>query len=390
VLSRRHEVGHSPVALAHDYLTQRGGAERVVLMMAEAFPEAPLYTTLYEPSTTWSGFEGTDVRVSPLNRASILRRHHRLALPLLAPAVSSTRIDAAVTIASSSGWAHGVRTAGRKVVYCHAPARWLYQSERYLGAGRADLADQFRLSAAQAALGLLGGAIRRWDQRAAMTAHRYLVNSTATRDAVSQAYGIDSEVLSPPPALLPDGDEHAMPGLESGALLCVARLLPYKNVDLVIQAVQRTRALRLIVAGDGPERAKLERLAGTSAQIHFVGRVSDPQLRWLYRHCGALIAASYEDYGLSPLEAAGFERPTVALRAGGYLDTVVEGRTGAFFDQPTVESISSALESFDAHHYSADILRSHAAAFSKSRFLARLRQVVNEEAGQTPCPPTTA
>jgi glycosyltransferase involved in cell wall biosynthesis len=156
-------------------------------------------------------------------------------------------------------------------------------------------------------------------------------------------------------------------------------LLPYKNVDIAIAAVKATANLRLTVAGDGPERSRLEQLAGQSGRIRFVGRVGDPELRWLYRHCSALVASSYEDYGLSPLEAASFGRPTVALRAGGYLDTVVDGQTGAFFDSPTAESIRSALERFDSDDYPPGVLRAHAAAFSKVQFQRRLRDIVAEE-----------
>src|SRR5436190_19462163 len=115
------------VALVHDYLTQRGGAERVVLAMMSAFPRAPLYTSLYEPETTYPDFRKADVRPLRINRIGLLRRNHRLALPLLAPAFSSLRVEADIVLCSTSGWAHGVHTGGKPVVYCHAPARWLSQ-----------------------------------------------------------------------------------------------------------------------------------------------------------------------------------------------------------------------------------------------------------------------
>src|SRR5262245_9086311 len=123
------------VALVHDYLTQRGGAERVVLAMISAFPAAPVFTSLYEPQTTYPGFRNADVRPLRINRISLLRHNHRLAFPLLAAAFSSLQIEADVVVCSTSGWAHGARTDGKTVVYCHAPARWLYQPERYLGNG---------------------------------------------------------------------------------------------------------------------------------------------------------------------------------------------------------------------------------------------------------------
>jgi glycosyltransferase involved in cell wall biosynthesis len=382
-MSRRPPVaaasGEATIALAHDYLTQRGGAERVALMMAQAFPQSALHTTLYHRQSTFPEFADIDVQVSPLDRISLLRSHHRLAFPVLAPAVSSMYIEADVLLVSSSGWAHGIRTSGRKVVYCHSPARWLYQTHRYLGNGSATQGERARTLAARGAVRLLGAGLRRWDRQAAATAARYVANSTATRDAILRAYDIQAEVLPPPPALLPDGEESAVGGIEPGAVLCVARLLPYKNVDLVLQAVEQIPGMQLVVAGDGPDRTRLAEMARSSGRVRFVGRVSDPQLRWLYRTCTVLVAASYEDYGLSPLEAAGFGHPTIALRAGGYLDTVEEGRTGAFFEGPTVDSLRAALESFDPADYDPDALRRHAATFSRQQFGARLNAIVAEE-----------
>jgi len=368
------------VALAHDYLTQRGGAERVVEVLARAFPRAPIHTTLFDPAGTFPVFGTLDIRSSPLNRIAMLRTHHRLALPVLAPTVSRMYADADVVVASSSGWAHGIRTPGRKVVYCHAPARWLYQRDRYLGAdvdSGGPMSSRTRM--ASLALGLLGVPLRRWDLRAARSADRYLANSSATRDAIRAAYGIESEVLAPPPALLPDGPLEEVPGMAPGFLLCVARLLPYKHVDVVIRAADRLPGERVVVVGQGPERATLQALADRSGATVLLGRASDAQLRWLYANCRALVAASYEDYGLSPLEAAAFGRPTVALRAGGYLDTVAPGMNGQFFDRVDPDDLARAIEALDAVAWNEGAIRRHAAGFAEDRFAARLHEIVDEE-----------
>ena len=147
------------VAIAHDYLTQRGGAERVVLTMLEAFPDATLYTTLYDPESTYPEFRDARIVTSALDRFGPLRRHHRAALPLLAAASSRLRVDADVTVVSSSGWAHGFDISGRRLVYCHNPARWLYQADDYLG-GSSSRARTGRL-----ALALGAPPLRRWDRR---------------------------------------------------------------------------------------------------------------------------------------------------------------------------------------------------------------------------------
>jgi glycosyltransferase involved in cell wall biosynthesis len=355
------------IALAHDYLTQRGGAERVALAMSDAFPGAPLYTTLYEPSATFPEFAGRDIRPSALNRHARLRGSHRLALPFLAGDVDHIRIDADVVIASSSGWAHGMRTDGRKIVYCHAPARWLYQTGRY--AGRSGL----RGMGVRAAVSVLGGRLREWDRLAALSADRYLVNSTAIRAAVREVYGIEAEVVPPPPALLPGGPEEPLaPEVEPGYLLVVARLLPYKNVDRVIRAVLARDDVRLMIVGQGPDRARLEGIARGSARVTFAGGVSDAQLRWLYRNARALVAAAYEDYGLAPLEAAAFGRPSLALHDGGFLDTVRPGETGVFFDEPDATAIAAAIDELARTRWDAGLIAEHAEAFSAERFAARL------------------
>jgi glycosyltransferase involved in cell wall biosynthesis len=366
------------VALAHDYVTQRGGAERVALSMSRAFTTAPLYTTLYHPEGTFPEFADVDVRPMPINRWGVLRRNHRLALPFLARAVSAQHVEADVLLASSSGWAHGISTSGRKVVYCHAPARWLYQADRYAGTGAGSRG--LRSRAVKTATDVFGPSLRAWDQKAAHTADRYLVNSTVIQRAVSEIYGIEAEVLPPPPAVLSsDGGAQPVDGVARPFVLCVARLLPYKNVDLVIEAVARIPDLDLVVVGDGPERRRLEALAQRVGSTTLAGRVTDQQLRWLYASAVGLVAASYEDFGLSPLEAAAFGRPTAALRDGGYLDTVDPGRTGVFFDAPAVDAIAGAVEELTRAQWSEDDIRAHADTFSEARFIARLRQVVEEE-----------
>ena len=156
------------VAFAHDYLTQRGGAERVVLALCRTFPDAPVYTSLYDPETTFPEFLERDVRAHWLDRARVLRKRHRLALPLLPLAFGTTRIEADVVVCSSSGWAHGIRTDGRKIVYCHSPAKWLYRRDDYLG--------ERPSSAAKLGLRLLDPYLRAFDRRAACGAEAYKAN----------------------------------------------------------------------------------------------------------------------------------------------------------------------------------------------------------------------
>ncbi|MGZ4410070.1 MAG: glycosyltransferase [Gaiellaceae bacterium] len=355
------------VAITHDYLTQRGGAERVVLSMLQAFPEAPLYTSLYDAERTFPDFRSADVRVTGLDCIAPLRHHHRLTLPFLAATFSRLQVTADVVLCSSSGWAHAARVDGKKVVYCHTPARWLYQSTRYLSK---------RQLAAKAGLAVLRPYLLRWDRRAAATSDRYLANSTVVRDRIRRAYGIDAEIVPPPPALGPGGPTQAIDGLEPGFFLCVSRLLPYKNVAEVIGAFSQAEQERLVIVGSGPEEDRLRARAG--ARVRLLGSVTDEQLRWLYGACAGVVAASYEDYGLTPLEGAAFGKPSAVLRWGGFEDTVEEDKTGVFFDRPETTAIRDAVRELRARIWDADEISAHAERFSQQAFVQRLREIVAE------------
>lgn len=353
------------IALVHDYLTQRGGAERVVLSMVRAFPHAPVYTSLYSPSRCFPEFHDVNVLTSRLNAIPLFRRQHRLAFPLLARAFSSQVIDADTTLVSSSGWAHGVCTTGRKIVYCHAPARWLYQPRHYL---------RQRGPMARVVLTMATRKLIDWDIQAARSADQYLVNSTVVRERVREAYGIDAEVVHPPHRIDASGPQRAVPGLSSGFVLCVARLQAYKNVDVVVAAMDRLRDMQLVVVGSGPLLPRLKRVAGRN--VSFVGKVSDSNLRWLYENAALLVAASHEDFGLTPVEAAAFGVPTIALRAGGFLDTVEAGRTGLFFNRLDPEEIAAVIDTAARTRWNHASIRNHAQQFSEQRFVGRLKEVI--------------
>jgi hypothetical protein len=213
------------VSLVHEYLTRRGGAERRALAMAEALPGAPLHTSLYQPESTSPGFAHVEVRPLGLNRLGVLRKHHRLALSVLAPAFSLLRVDAdvVVVVCSSSGWAHGVVASGRKVVYCHTPTRWLYQAGRYLGGVTAPKRRGRRASsvAASLVLGAAGPPLRRWDRAAAGSASRHLANSTATAELVHRLHGLAAEMLHPGHARARNGRSGGAGGGAGAGLLAL-------------------------------------------------------------------------------------------------------------------------------------------------------------------------
>lgn len=351
-------AGHD-VVITHDHLLQRGGAERVVLLLAQIL-DAPIVTGFYDPGSTYDEFRSIDVR--PLRTDHLPKRAdlHRLYLPLLAPTFSRCTVDAPLTLCSTAGWSHGVRATGRKVAFVYSPARWLYTDLAHFGSEQ-----RFR----RLALQWLKSPLQRWDQAAARSVDTFIAISSAVNERIGAAYGTESVVVHPPPSLTLDVTSDPMP-IEAGYFLCVSRLLPYKHVDAVVEAMAFLPTARLVVVGTGPEREHLAEIAGPNVTL--IGSVSDPQLRWLYEHSSLVVSASQEDYGLTPVEGASFGKPAVVLRWGGFTDTVAEGSTGLFFDAVDAQRIAAALEKArDIPWDSADI-RQHAERFSVDSFRRNL------------------
>ncbi|PAL15024.1 glycosyltransferase [Micrococcus luteus] len=361
------------IAIAHDYLTQKGGAERVVLALHRMWPDAPIYTTFYDPEGTFPEFKDARIITSPLNRVGVLRKDPRRALPLLPLASSLMHVKEPIAVVSTSGWAHGFRYDGATLVYCHTPARWVYLLDDYLGEGGWD-SIKGRIAR------VLRPGLQMWDRAAVRRRSRYVANSTVVKKRIEDVYGLDGvDLVFPPHSVSTDGPQEPIPGAErlaeDGFLLSVARLMPYKHVDVAIEAAARA-GRPLVVIGKGPEEARLRAMAGED--VVFGQDLTDAQLRWAYAHATALIAASHEDFGITPLEASAWGVPTVALRAGGYLDTIVEGVNGVFVDEPTVVGVvGGVLRSLETH-WDPAAMQSHAARFSETQFDRRIRARVAE------------
>ena len=356
------------VAFVHDHLVQRGGSERTLATMLRAFPDAPVYTAFYWPDATYAELEERDVRPMAIDRVPALRRHHRLAFPTLPFFFSRRHVDADVVICSSSGWAQGVQTSGRKIVYFHALAQWLHSPIEHVARGT---------TARRAALAVARKTLTGWDRRTVRGADRHLVMGETMRRRVADVYGVDAEILPPPISVEVEGQSAPVDGVEPGFVLAAARLMPYKNLDAVVGAFAQLPDERLGIAGDGPERAALE--AASTANVRFVGTVGDAHLRWLYANCRALVSAGFEAYPLTPIEAAGFGKPTLALREGGSVDVVIEGRTGEFFDRPVPDAIAKAVRRLAGGQYDAAELARLRERHAEHTFAAALRAIVDEE-----------
>lgn len=349
------------VAVVHDYLTQRGGAERVALVMMDAFAGARLVSSVYNPEGVTLRAHDPRVETSWLNKVPAFRRDPRKALPLLPGVFDRMRIrDVDVVLCSSTGFAHGVRADVPKIVYCHNPPRWLYQPEDYL---------RGQPVAVRAALGALRPRLARWDLRAAASADHYLVNSTVVRDRVRKVYGIQAELLPPPVSNRPDLPQQEVPGLEPGFFLAVGRARGYKNIDVTCEAFRQLPGQRLVVVGGLPTGDWPDRLVGLTD-------VPEAQLRWLYAHCTATVAVAHEDFGLTPLEGNALGRPALCLGAGGYLDTIIDGVNGLFIEELTPAAVVAAVRRLRAYPLDEEAIRRHADRYSVRAFQERLRQIV--------------
>jgi len=365
------------VALVHDYLTQRGGAERVALSLCRMFPDAPLFTSVYDPEQTFPEFADVDVRTSFLQR--LPHGNPRALLPLYPRAFGRLLLSGYdLVISSTSGWSHGVLVEdGLHIAYCHTPPRWLYRTDTYL-----DVAIVPR--PLRPLLAPLLKRLRRWDQIAASCPDIYVANSHAVARRVADVYGRSAPVIYPPVHTTPCTTEPV--ASEWPYYLVVSRLLPYKRVDLAIEACNRL-GRRLVVVGSGPMEEELKQRAGHL--VEFRADVDDEELACLMASCTALLQAGEEDFGIVPLEANAAGRPVVAFAAGGALDTVESEVSGVLFHRQTVDSLIDALHRVEARTWDRDSLRAHAAGFGERRFHAELSALIDLRVQERAVVPTS-
>jgi glycosyltransferase involved in cell wall biosynthesis len=348
------------VVVAHDYLTQRGGAERVVLALVEAFPGSTVLTSMYAPDLTFPEFQAIDVRSLGLERFRPFRRDPRLALPVLGDAFGKATVDADVVICSSSGFSHQIRTPALKVVYCHNPPRWLHQWDDYsIDLGRLE----------SLALRVLRRHLSRLDLEGARSADAYIANSSNVAGRIRRAYGVEPEVIHPPRGLDPDGVATPVADLAPGFLLTVGRSRGYKRTDLIAEAVAGMPDRTLVTVGSQPDPR-------WPSNIRQLVDVSDAELRWLYRSAAGLLACSREDFGLTPVEAFGFGTPVGATSEGGYLETCVEGLTGVWLDAESPSSLQTSIEDLLAHAWDRDAIRRHGAQWTTDVFRSNVTAAV--------------
>ena len=359
----------SRIALVHDYFVQMGGAERVAEAMHESFPSAPMYTTVALPQNLPQRLRMADIRTSPLQHLpSIERRfrHYFMLYPFAVENFDLSEYD--LIFSSSSGYAKGVRRRRNAihVCYCHTPMRWVWRYDDYVARERF---GRF----ARTLLPALLWPLRQWDLRAARQPNYYIANSRLVADRIKKIYGREAHVIPPPI----DVNRFHMSNEIDDYYLVLSRLMPYKRIDLAIEACKRMNR-RLIVIGDGPDRKRLEKLGDD--RIEFLGRQPDKIVNYYAARCRALLFPGEEDFGMAPLEANAAGRPVIAYRAGGAVETVEENVTGVFFDQPSSVSLGEAIEKFEGMRFDQYTLRRHAEKFDRSVFTFRVLQFLGSVA----------
>ena len=358
------------VALVHDFLLDLRGAERVFAAICDAWPQADVFTAVYDEKGTEGRFAARNPQASFLQKLRPTSNTFRPLLPFYPHAVESLDLRGYdIVVSSSSAWAHGVLVdpGAVHVCYCHNPFRYAW-SER-----EATLAARGLLT--RPALRVLLSRWRQWDWIAAQRVDAYVANSAITQKRIRRYFGRESTVVHPPVELA-----RFSPGPVGDHYLVLAELMAHKRIDVAIRAFNAL-GRPLVVVGDGPELRRLSRLAGPTVRL--TGRISDDEVADLLRTAQALVVTAEEEFGIAAVESLASGRPVIALRAGGVLETVTEGETGAFYDDADDPvALAAVVEGFDVARVNSSACVRSAHRFGVDRFQERLRSVVDETAAK--------
>lgn len=354
------------VAIVHDYLNQAGGAERVVGVLHKMFPAAPIYTTIIDRAKLLPELQDADIRVSWAQRIPGIVKRFKLFFWLYPFAVGSMKLKGYdLILSSSSAYAKGVRKpkGALHICYCHTPMRFAWDFSTYMEGVKVYTPVKW---VAQ----LLQIPLRLWDTATSRRVDYLVANSTVVQGRIKQFYRRTPRIIYPPVNI---SRFEVNDGEAGDYLLVVSRLVSYKRIDLAVEACTRL-GKPLIIIGDGPDRRRLESLAGPS--VTFMGRLPDEQVVHYMHRCQAFLFPGLEDFGITPLEANACGRPVIAYQGGGALDTVVPGLNGLFFEEQQSESLSRAIEAFEMHSWNAAAIRRHAESFDEARFRMELSELI--------------
>jgi len=365
------------IALVHDYLIRFGGAERVFLNLLKVFPQAEVFTLLYDEKKMGKYFPNIKIQTSFLqNFPKFWRKRHKYLLPFLPTAPETIDLrDFDLVLSSSNSFIKGVITRPRAIhiCYCHSPMRFSWDAY-------ASYVEQQRKGfLTNIAIRIIMHYIRLWDRSAAKRVDYFIANSKTTAQRIKKYYGKESKVIYPPININWPSEEKYSLGRQNSpgkdCFLIISQLTPYKKIDLAVSAFNKLE-LPLVVIGEGPERKRLEKKAGRN--IRFLGWQPDEITKKYYQNCRAFIFPGEDDFGIAPIEAMSFGKPVLAYRKGGATETVLEGITGEFFDDPAVESLVDGVRRLllNINNYSPLVIRKRTEKFSPERFETNIKEFV--------------
>lgn len=357
------------VALVHDWLTNMGGAERVVINFKQIFKDAPIYTTIYNPDNLDDELKNVDVRTSFLQNKKYSKQNHQKYFPFMPMAFESFDLNGYdVVLSSSSSCAKGVITNPNTmhVCYCHSPMRygWEFYYEYE------NTSDMKKLK--KKLLKYFMDYMRIWDNVSSNRVDYFIANSENVARRIWKHYRRESVVIHPAVRcnLFNVNEDNA------DYFLIVSRLVEYKKIDLAVETFNEL-GLQLIIIGDGAEKQKLEVKAKDN--IKFLGRQPDNVIKEYYSKCRAFIFPGEEDFGITPLEAQASGRPVIAFGKGGVLETVVNGQTGIFFKEQTVDELKLAVKKFQNIDFDKKVIRKHAEEFDEAIFKRKIKDFIDEK-----------
>lgn len=363
----QRSIENIQVAIVHDWLNQLGGGEVVLEALRELFPEAPVYTTLYDADVMPKHYRTWDIRTSFLQRLPRSTAYFRYLMPLYPLAIEQFDLSAyELVISSSSFWAKGVVThpGAFHICYCHAPMRYAW--DVYYESSR-DLPAVMRVL-----LAVIVHRLRQWDVVSAKRVDAFVANSQFVAGKINKYYRRDAAVIYPPV-----DTRFFMPDSSVGDYyVTVSRLRPYKRLDIAVEAFNRL-GLPLKVIGGGAELERLQKLAGPTVEV--LGWQPRSKVRDYLAHCRGFVLTAKEDFGIAPVEAMAAGRPVVAYKAGGALETVIPEVTGLFFDEQTPDSLIEGVRRLEAlMPFDGARIRAHACQYDRSVFLERMRSFVGD------------
>ncbi|MDX1413061.1 MAG: glycosyltransferase [Candidatus Promineifilaceae bacterium] len=355
-------------ALVHDWLNQLGGAEDVLDKLVDLFPESPVYTSLYWRDKMPQDWREWDIRTSFIDQLPFSHKKQQLYFPLYPTAFEQFDFsDYDLVFSNKSGFCHGIITGTHTlhICYCLTPTRYVWRYHQY---AEQENLGRFLRTIMPPVLTYL----RQWDRLAADRVDHYIAISQTIRQRIAKIYRRDSTIIYPPV----DTSRFEPAGQIDDYYLIVGRLVPYRRIDILIEAFNKLQR-PLLIAGSGRDRERLESLANSN--IHFLGYVPDTDLPDLLARCRAFLWPGEEDFGISPIQAMASGRPVIAYAAGGALETVIPGYTGILFKEQTAEGIIEAVEMLDDIPMDTKALREFAQQFDTELFKRKILQFIEEK-----------